>query len=299
MMQFKVEDKFRKIILILSYSWLLVLVLLPLIFVFGISLSYESFEKLPYKFFIIIDEYRNWKIDPNLGNYLDVLTSKIYFNGFMTSFRLAFCATLLCLIIGYPIAFTISRVNVKYRAIWILLMIVPFWTSLLIRIYAWIIILRNNGILNNILLNLGFIDQPIEMLNSEFAVIVGFVYTYLPFMVLPIYSALAKIDHEIHEAAEDLGCKPISVFWKITVPMSLSGVMAGCVLVFIPLLGEYVVPDLLGGINVITIGKVLWGEFFFCRDWLIAAAIAIILAIIILLPYRFINKFLNRDCYEA
>jgi putrescine transport system permease protein len=188
------------------------------------------------------------------------------------------------LLVGFPIAYGMARAPEEWRPTLMMLVILPFWTSFLIRVYAWIGILSTEGFLNQFLLWVGVIDQPLIILNTKTAVYIGIVYTYLPFMILPIYAALEKLDGSLLEAAEDLGCSRASAFWLITLPLSRPGVIAGCFLVFIPALGEFVIPSLLGGSNTLMIGKVLWEEFFSNRDWPVASAVAIILLLILIVP---------------
>jgi putrescine transport system permease protein len=187
-------------------------------------------------------------------------------------------------LIGYPIAYGIARANTEWRATLLMLVILPFWTSFLIRVYAWMGILGTEGLLNQLLLALGLIETPLTILNTNWAVYIGIVYTYLPFMILPIYASLEKLDNSLLEAAIDLGCSRLRAFWLITMPLSKNGVVAGCFLVFIPALGEFVIPSLLGGSRTLMIGKVLWEEFFSNRDWPVASAVAIILLLILIIP---------------
>jgi putrescine transport system permease protein len=191
---------------------------------------------------------------------------------------------LLTLLVGYPIAYGMARAPATLRPVLLMLVILPFWTSFLIRVYAWIGILKPEGLLNQFLLAIGVIDQPLIIMNTHAAIFIGIVYSYLPFMVLPLYSALEKMDYSLIEAAQDLGCPPTSAFWKITFPLSLPGVVAGCLLVFIPAVGEFVIPDLLGGSQTLMIGKTLWNEFFANRDWPVSSAVAVILLLLLVVP---------------
>ncbi|MFV2002758.1 MAG: ABC transporter permease, partial [Paracoccaceae bacterium] len=193
-------------------------------------------------------------------------------------------STIATLIVGYPIAYGMARAPRQWRPTLMMLVILPFWTSFLIRVYAWIGILSQEGYLNQFLLGLGVIDEPLIILNTNTAVYIGIVYTYLPFMILPIYATLEKLDDSLLEAAEDLGCSRLSAFWLITAPLSKSGVIAGCFLVFIPAIGEFVIPSLLGGSRTLMIGKVLWEEFFSNRDWPVASAVAVVLLLVLVIP---------------
>lgn len=202
----------------------------------------------------------------------------------MSSVVIAAISTFLTLLIGYPIAYGMAKAPRSLRPTLLMIVILPFWTSFLIRVYAWIAILKPEGLLNQFLSAVGLIDQPLIILNTNLAIYIGIVYSYLPFMVLPIYSALEKMDHSLTEAAQDLGCTPAAAFWRVTFPLSLPGVVAGCLLVFIPAVGEFVIPDLLGGSETLMIGKTLWSEFNSNRDWPVSSAVAIILLMILVIP---------------
>jgi len=202
----------------------------------------------------------------------------------MSSLRIAIVATFFTLLVGFPIAYGMARAPQEWRPTLMMLVILPFWTSFLIRVYAWIGILSGEGYLNQFLMWIGVIQEPLIILNTNIAVYIGIVYTYLPFMILPIYSALEKLDESLLEAAEDLGCSRFTAFWLVTFPLSKQGVIAGCFLVFIPTIGEFVIPSLLGGSSTLMIGKVLWEEFFNNRDWPVASAVAIVLLLILIIP---------------
>ena len=208
----------------------------------------------------------------------------LYYKAYLSSLKIAAISTFLTLLIGYPIAYAMTRASEEWRPTLLMLVILPFWTSFLIRVYAWIGILGQEGFLNQTLMFLGLTSEPLIILNTPIAVYIGIVYTYLPFMILPIYSALEKLDDSLLEAAEDLGCSRIKAFWLVTFPLSRGGIIAGCFLVFIPTLGEFVIPSLLGGSNTLMIGKVLWDEFFSNRDWPLASAVAVILLLILIIP---------------
>lgn len=220
---------------------------------------------------------------PVLSDFVDI-PDFLYFAAYLSSLKIALISTLLTLLIGYPIAYGMARSAEHWRPTLLMLVILPFWTSFLIRVYAWMGILSTEGYLNQLLINIGVISDPLVILNTNIAVYIGIVYTYLPFMVLPIYASLDKMDDSLVEAAEDLGCTALSAFWLVTAPLSKPGVIAGCFLVFIPTLGEFVIPSLLGGSNTLMIGKVLWEEFFNNRDWPVASAVAVILLFILIVP---------------
>lgn len=223
------------------------------------------------------------------------LSDSIYFYSYLQSIRIALISTVFCILIGYPLAWAISRCSSSNRNILLLLILLPSWTSFLIRIYAWTTILRNNGLLNSFLMYLGLIDQPLAIMNTNLAVYIGIVYVYLPFVVLPIYNSLIKIDQMLIEAAADLGCKPFKTFFSVILPLTKSGVIAGAMLVFIPVVGEYVIPELLGGSDTNMIGKVLWDEFFRNRDWPIASAVASVMLLILIVPIYYFNKQQNKE----
>jgi putrescine transport system permease protein len=238
----------RRIVILVPYLWLLTLFLAPFLIVLKISLS-ESTLAMP-----------------------------------LSSLKIATISTLVTLLIGYPVAYGMSRASDGLRPVLLMLVILPFWTSFLIRVYAWIGILKPEGLLNQLLLGLGLIDTPLIIHNTDTAVYIGIVYSYLPFMVLPLYATLEKMDFSLIEAAQDLGCRPVGAFWKVTVPLSLPGILAGCLLVFIPAMGEFVIPDLLGGSRTLMIGRTLWQEFFANRDWPVASAVAILLLLLLVVP---------------
>lgn len=217
-------------------------------------------------------------------NFVFLTTDDLYYKAYLSSLKIALISTLLTLLVGYPMAYAMARAPDEWRATLMMLVILPFWTSFLIRVYAWIGILSNEGLLNQFLLWTGLISEPLTILNTNYAVYIGIVYTYLPFMILPIYAALERLDDSLIEAAEDLGCSRLSAFWLVTIPLSKTGIIAGCFLVFIPALGEFVIPSLLGGSGTLMIGKVLFEEFFNNRDWPVASAVAVILLLILIVP---------------
>ena len=217
-------------------------------------------------------------------NFSFLASDALYYTAYLSSLKIAAISTLITLIVAYPIAYAMAQSSDEWRPTLMMLVILPFWTSFLIRVYAWIGILSNEGFLNQILMGIGLIDSPLTILNTNVAVYIGIVYTYLPFMVLPIYAALEKLDGSLIEAAEDLGCSRAQAFWLVTLPLSKPGIIAGCFLVFIPALGEFVIPSLLGGSSTLMIGKVLFEEFFSNRDWPVASAVAVVLLLILIIP---------------
>lgn len=278
----------RRTLIGIPYLWLLLLFLVPFGIIFKISLSDIAIAIPPYT--PTLDPSEGWAgFTAFLGqldweNYVFLAGDDLYWKAYLSSFQIALISTFLALLVGYPIAYGMARAAPEWRPMLMMLVILPFWTSFLIRVYAWIGILSTEGYLNQFLLWTGIIGDPLQIMNTSTAVYIGIVYTYLPFMILPIYASLERMDDALLEAAEDLGCSRMSAFWLITIPLSRSGIIAGCFLVFIPAIGEFVIPSLLGGSDTLMIGKVLWEEFFSNRDWPVAAAVAIILLFLLLIP---------------
>ncbi|WP_404426291.1 ABC transporter permease subunit [Thalassospira australica] len=273
----------RVIVIGLPYLWLMLFFLIPFLIVLKISFATAEYAQPPYSaLFTWIDEGVNITI--NFGNYLFLLSDSLYISAYLNSIRIAAISTVVTLLIGYPMAYGIARAQGSLRSVLLMMVILPFWTSFLIRVYAWIGILDREGLINALLLNLGIISEPLIMRQTEFAVYIGIVYTYLPFMILPLYSTLEKMDVSLIEAALDLGCKPWKAFMKVTLPLSMPGILAGSLLVFIPSVGEFVIPELLGGPNTLMIGRTLWNEFFANRDWPIASSVAIAMLLFLVVP---------------
>ncbi|MBE1297172.1 ABC transporter permease subunit [Phycobacter azelaicus] len=275
----------RFALIAIPYLWLLALFLVPFAIVLKISLSDVALARPPY-----MPQF-DWATgiwaflsELDFENFVWLTQDDLYWKAYLSSLQIAFFSTLLTLLVGYPMAYGMARAPEEWRATLMMLVILPFWTSFLIRVYAWMGILSNEGFLNQALLWLGLINEPLTILNTNTAVYIGVVYTYLPFMILPIYAALERMDASLIEAAEDLGCSRLSAFWLVTVPLSKPGIIAGCFLVFIPTLGEFVIPSLLGGSDTLMIGKVLWEEFFSNRDWPVASAVAVVLLLILIVP---------------
>jgi putrescine transport system permease protein len=274
----------RGLVTAIPYLWLIVFFLVPFAIVLKISFSSTQIAMPPYQPLVHWAGEKMLQLQLNLGNFAFLVEDDLYWKAYLNSIFVAGVSTLICLLIGYPIAYAIARSSPSTRNILMLLVVLPFWTSFLLRVYAWIGIFKNNGLLNNFLIWLGVIDQPIQMLQTDFAVYVGIVYSYLPFMILPLYANLEKLDLTLLEAAADLGCKPWQSFYKVTLPLSRPGIVAGCLLVFIPAVGEFVIPSLLGDPGMLMIGKVLWTEFFNNRDWPVASAVAIALLLFLVIP---------------
>ncbi|MDQ1241883.1 MAG: putrescine transport system permease protein [Pseudomonadota bacterium] len=280
----------RTAVIAVPYLWLLMFFLVPFVIVLKISFSDAQISMPPYQPLLHWVSEKALQIQLNFGNFAFLVEDNLYWKAYLNSIWVAGVSTLLCLLIGYPMAYAIARSQSSTRNILLLLVILPFWTSFLLRVYAWIGILKNNGLINNTLMALGVIDQPIQMLQTDFAVYVGIVYSYLPFMILPLYANLEKLDLTLLEAAADLGCRPWKSFLKVTLPLSLPGIIAGCLLVFIPAVGEFVIPALLGDPGMLMIGKVLWTEFFNNRDWPVASAVAIALLLFLVIPIMFFQR---------
>ncbi|WP_075292540.1 ABC transporter permease subunit [Pararhizobium arenae] len=282
---------FNRLVIIIPYAWLLFFFLIPFVIVLRISLSTTAVAMPPYTPVFDLAEGISGIIagvkEFSFDNYIWLTEDALYAKAYMSSVIIAFISTILTLLIAYPIAYGMARAPSGIRPTLLMLVILPFWTSFLIRVYAWIAILKPEGLLNQFLMSIGVISEPLIILNTNWAIYIGIVYSYLPFMVLPLYSALEKMDHSLTEAALDLGCTPISAFWRVTFPLSIPGVVAGCLLVFIPAVGEFVIPDLLGGSETLMIGKTLWNEFNANRDWPVSAAVATILLLILVVPIMF------------
>ncbi|MCA1297647.1 ABC transporter permease subunit [Stappia indica] len=276
------------LLIAVPYLWLLTFFLAPFFIVFKISLSEVAVAIPPY--LPTFDLAAGWDAFVSgitalsIDNYLWLTEDSLYWKSYVSSIVIAATSTLIALIVGYPMAYGMARAPKAWRPTLLMLVILPFWTSFLIRVYAWIGILKTEGLLNQFLLWLGLIDTPLTILNTNVAVYIGIVYSYLPFLVLPLYATLEKLDESLLEAASDLGSPPWRSFWTITVPLSLPGVIAGCFLVFIPAVGEFVIPDLLGGSDTLMIGKTLWTEFFNNRDWPVSSAVAVLLLLILVVP---------------
>ncbi len=281
----------RSLVIAVPWCWLALFFLLPFLFVLKISLSEPVLAQPPYLDLIREVEDGLVTLVLNFGTYQLLWEDPLYRGAFLGSLQVAGVSTLACLLLGYPMAYAIARSPGHWRLPLLMLIILPFWTSFLIRVYAWIGILKGNGLLNNLLLWLGLIEQPLTILHTPLAVYIGVVYSYLPFVVLPLYATLVRLDHTLLEAAADLGCPPWKQFLLITLPLSLPGVLAGAMLVFIPVMGEFVIPDLLGGPETLMIGKLLWTEFFSNKDWPLASSLAAVLLLVLILPFVLMRHF--------
>ncbi|MGQ0442527.1 MAG: ABC transporter permease subunit [Methylophilaceae bacterium] len=278
----------NKLVIGIPYGWFLLLVAIPILIVLKISLS--EMEQASVSSMISWSE--GWPtIKLNFSSYLFLGSDALYIKTYLSSLNYALITTVICLAIGYPFAYFMARSPKHLQPMLLMLIMLPFWTSFLLRIYAWKTLLVSNGVINNVFISLGIIDSPIAMMNNSFSLLIGMVYSYLPFMILPLYANLSKLDLRYLEAAADLGTSPFKAFWLITVPLSKAGIIAGSMLVFIPAVGEFVIPELLGGPNTLMIGRVLWDEFFSNNDWPMAAAVAIVMILLILVPMAILNKY--------
>ncbi len=277
----------NKLVIGIPYGWFLLLVAIPLLIVMKISLSEMEATS--------VSNMISWTnglptLKLNFANYQFIFSDALYVKTYISSIKYALITTLICLAIGYPFAYFMARAPKHVQPTLLMLIMLPFWTSFLLRIYAWKTLLVSNGVINNVLMSLHVINAPLEMMNNSFSLTIGMVYSYLPFMILPLYANLSKLDLRYLEAAADLGTSPFKAFWLITVPLSKAGIIAGSMLVFIPAVGEFVIPELLGGPDTLMIGRVLWDEFFSNNDWPMAAAVAVVMIALILVPMAILNK---------
>jgi putrescine transport system permease protein len=293
------RDWGKTIIIGLPVLWLGLFFLAPFLIILRMSLSDPASALPPYRPLLDwsqgLEGISAFMTGLDLDNYVTVITDSLYASAFLTSLRIAALGTCLTLLVGYPIALAMARTGRRWRPFLIALVILPFWTSFLIRVYAWIAILKQEGLLNQLLLATGVISTPLDILNTESAVQIGIVYSYLPFMVLPLFAALEKHDAALVEAATDLGCPPGRAFWLVTLPLSIPGIIGGCVLVFIPVMGEFIIPDLLGGSETLMVGRLVWTEFFSNRDWPMASTIAMLLLAILAVPILYGQRRLARQ----
>ncbi|AKA83274.1 putrescine ABC transporter, permease protein PotH [Pseudomonas synxantha BG33R] len=279
----------KQVVIGIPFLWLFLFFALPFFIVLKISFAEADVAIPPYTEIYTYVEQK-LQVVLNLANYSLLAGDELYIAAYLGSLKMAFFSTLLCLLIGYPMAYAIATARKEMQTVLVLLIMMPTWTAILIRVYAWMGILSNNGLLNGFLMSMGLISEPLQILNTNIAVYIGVVYSYLPFMILPLYANLVKHDQSLLEAASDLGSSTFNSFWKITVPLSKNGIIAGCMLVFIPVVGEFVIPELLGGPETLMIGKVLWQEFFNNRDWPVASALAVVMLAILIVPIILFNR---------
>ncbi len=289
----------RRFVIGVPYVWLLVFFVLPFLILLRISVTDMGSGVDPFAP-LLDTSGDSWRLVLNLQNYLAVFSDSapgntIYVDAYKTSLKYALLTTLFCLLVGYPFAYFLARAKASIRPALLMLVMLPFWTSFLLRVYAWKGILADQGVLNNLLLWLGIINQPLVMLYTDVSMLVGMTYVYLPFMILPLYANLVKMDMRLLEAAHDLGASAWKAFWLVTVPLSKSGIVAGCMLVFIPAVGEFVIPSLLGGAENIMIGRVVWDEMFSSNNWPRAASVSVVMIVVILLPLAWYYRRADRQ----
>jgi putrescine transport system permease protein len=277
----------RRLIVAVPYLWLFVFFALPFLIILKISLADPTMTQPPYSQTASAD------------NFIFLIQDKLYAITYLRSILMAAGATILCLLLGFPMAYGIARSSPEVRSFLLMLIVLPFWISFLLRVYAWMGLMNNYGVINNMLMWLGLTDQPVQIMYTDFAIFVGLTYSYLPFMILPLYATLERMDLDLVDAALDLGASKTAAFWDITWPLARPGVIAGSLLVFIPSMGEYVIPYLLGGPETLLIGRVLFDEFFVNRDWPLASAVAIMLLLILVVPIVFLQKSQAREAENA
>lgn len=286
----------QRLVITIPYLWLLLFFLIPFLIVLKISFAeFSPLGRPPYEPVFRWLEEGALQIKLLIGSYAFLLSEPLYVSSYLYSLKIACISTLLCLGLGYPMAYAIARSEPTMRNLFLMLVILPFWTSFLLRVYAWIGLLKTDGVINNVLMWLGLIDEPLVMMNTSFAVYIGIVYSYLPFMILPLYSNLEKHDLTLLEAAQDLGAGPIKSFLRVTLPLSFPGIMAGSLLVFIPVVGEYVIPSLLGSKDETMIATLLWTEFYNNRNWPNASAVAIAMLLLLVVPIMIFQHFQNKE----
>ena len=284
------DKLWRRFVIGVPYFWLLLFFLAPFAIVLKISFATPIVAQPPFtQLFDFGTDASHWLL-ATWDNYRFLTEDNLYWVSYFKSIKIAAISTFICLLVGYPMAYGIARASSTTRNILLMLVILPFWTSFLLRVYAWMGLLGKNGIFNSLFINIGLIDSPLQMLYTDMAVYLGIVYTYIPFMILPLYATLEKMDTSLHDAAADLGAKPWQTFVDVTLPLSMPGIIAGSLLVFIPAIGEYVIPALLGGIDSLMIGRTLYDEFFVNRDWPLASAVATILLIIVVIPIMLFQR---------
>ena len=291
----RLRQTWQRVTVAVPYLWLFIFFLAPFAIILKISVADPVLAQPPFT----PSFGESGDLQMTADNFAFLLTDKLYAITYLRSVVMAFMATVLCLALGFPIAYGITRASATTRNVLLLLVVLPFWISFLLRVYAWMGLLNTHGVINNFLLWLGVIDQPISMMYTDFAIYVGLVYSYLPFMILPLYATLERMDLDLVDAAQDLGATSTKAFWDITWPLARPGVIAGCLLVFIPATGEYVIPYLLGGPESLLIGRVLFDEFFVNRDWPLASAVAVVLLFLVVVPIVLLQRNLARDAEQA
>jgi len=284
----------RRLVTAIPFGWLLLFFLVPFLIVLRISFAEVRLGMPPYSPLLEWTDGQLTAVRVQLGSYAALFTDGLYARAYLYSLRIALVSTVLCLLLGYPMAYAIARAPGVWRGVLLMLIILPFWTSFLLRVYAWMGLLRTNGPINNTLMSLGLISQPIVMMQTDFALYLGIVYSYLPFMILPLYANLEKHDPALLESAQDLGARPWRAFLRVTLPLSVPGIVAGSALVFIPAVGEFVIPSLLGGPDQLMIGRLLWDEFFSNRDWPLASGVAVVMLLLLVPPLVLAQRYRGR-----
>ena len=285
----------RRFVIGVPYLWLTLFFLVPFILVLKISFSEPIMAQPPYGPLWQTDANGQTELKANVDNFAFLVDDPFYKDAYFKAVKTAFFSTLMALLIGYPMAYGIARASPTWRNAMLMLVVLPFWTSFLIRVYSWKVLLQGTGPVNGLLMYFGLIDEPIQILYTDFAIYLGIVYSYLPFMILPLYANLEKHDNTLLEAAADLGAGPVTAFFRITLPQSVAGIIAGSLLVFIPAVGEYVVPSLLGRTDQLMIGRVLSDEFFENRDWPMASSVAILVLLVLVIPIMLFQHFQRRE----
>ncbi|MEO5806171.1 ABC transporter permease subunit [Devosia sp.] len=280
----------RGLVILAPALWLGVFFLIPLCIVLQVAFSESALSRPPYLPLLTADEDGTVQMTLHLSNFMRLFDDPLYIRAYLNSIMVAGVSTICTLLIGYPMAYFIARASDRWRNILLMLVILPFWSSFLLRVYAWIGFLKSNGVINNFLMSTGIIHQPLVMMQTDFAVYIGIVYTYLPFMILPLYTNLVKLDGTLLEASADLGARPYRTFLSVTLPLSRPGIIAGSMLVFIPAIGEFVIPSLLGGPGTLMIGRVLYDEFLLNRDWPMASALAVAMLFVVVVPILFMQN---------
>lgn len=290
-----VQARWKLLVVLVPFIWMLTFFLFPFFIVAKISIAEAIIASPPFSSLVEWTDDGILTLTVVIDNFLYIFEDDLYINTYLNSVKIAGISTVICLLIGYPIAYGIVRSPSTTRNILLMMVILPFWTSFLLRVYAWMGLLADQGTINNVLIWIGIIDEPIRMLYTDFAVYLGIVYTYLPFMILPLYANMEKLDGTLNEAAADLGARPTGAFFSITLPLTVPGIVAGSLLVFIPATGEYVIPDLLGGGNVLMIGRILYNEFHANHDWPVASAVAIALLILLVVPMMIYQHYQGKE----
>lgn len=289
-----VQRRLDQATIALPFFWLVLFAALPLLIVLKISVAEMRVGAPPYTDLISVDDAGGLSMQATAKNLRAIAGDPLYWRAYLSSVEIAAISTVIALLLGFPMAYAVARADRRWRGPLLLVVMLPFWTSFLIRVYALIGILRPGGLINQGLEGLGLIDGPLRLLNTDFAVYVGMVFCYLPYMVLPLYARLERLDPALLEAAADLGAGPVQTFLKVTLPLAFPGIAAGCLLVFIPAVGEFVIPELMGGADTLMIGRVMWNEFFTNRDWPLSAAVSIVLLVALVAPIAIVQSLLGR-----